>query len=204
MKSEKPYIQDDLVSVVEAIVDRRMKYFRTYVGIVQSVDASGFATCTAPEFGTFDDDPASWITAAPGNRMYSAIPPKVGDSVEIYFPEGTPDRVRYRALDGVIYSSPNGGLNKYVLFELANCSLIYDDTAKTLTLKISGNSVTIDGTANNITLSTGTGKTAVLDSTGILKADNEIIWNNATTPTHASTHTHNTGVGPSSAPVAGS
>lgn len=39
---------------------------------------------------------------------------------------------------------------------------------------------------------------------GKLEVDKDVIWNNATTPTHSSTHIHGTGTGPSASPNPGS
>jgi hypothetical protein len=125
---------DDLISVVNRIMDDRLRYLYRYIGIVKSVDSEGIIKAYIPEIN-MPDSPDSWVFALPGTRFKSAIPPKVNDNLEIYFPDGTLTSARYNSQDPS-YSSPNGGLKKYVLFELSSQEyVLFDDNSKELKIK---------------------------------------------------------------------
>jgi hypothetical protein len=77
-----------------------------------------------------------------------------------------------------------------------NSSMVCQFSESKIELKLGSNKVTIE--SSKITLE---GDVVVK---GKLDVDQDISWNNSTVKTTASTHTHGTGVGPSSSPTAGS
>ncbi len=124
------FIPDDFLDVVENIVEKRLKYFRSYSGVVMAAPdpLDGSVQIHSVDFGTDVSDPTTWLVCQPGNRFFSAISPQLNDSVEIYFPEGTPDRPRYRALDPYSYISTNQGAGKYVIFELDLFRIVFNSS----------------------------------------------------------------------------
>jgi hypothetical protein len=154
---------DDLISVVNRIMDDRLKYLYRYIGDVKSIDKDGIVQVYIPEIG-MPDSPDSWVTALAGNRVYSAIPVQVNDKVEIYFPDGTLTSARYNCLEPS-YDSPNGGLKKYVIFELSkNVFLMYDDNSKEYIIKNSLGEITLSGTKFEVDI---LGIKTTIDSSGI-------------------------------------
>ena len=63
------HIPNDLISIVERIVQERMKYLYRYSGEVKLVDKKGVATIHSSEFGTSESDPSTWLYCQPGNNM---------------------------------------------------------------------------------------------------------------------------------------
>jgi hypothetical protein len=83
--------RDDL-EIIRRMIVHETRYLRHYIGQVQSVDDSasrGRVEVFIPALGW--DTPESAIWCWPRDKE-SLVPPHVGDTVEVYFMDGRPDR----------------------------------------------------------------------------------------------------------------
>lgn len=140
--SNNDYVSDDLVEVINSIVERQLRYYKSYIGTVKSVKPDGTLIVDSIEFGTLSNDPTTWITCLPGNKLQNSIPAKVGQNVEFRF-NGDRDNPKWYSLDST-YISPNEGLNKFVIFENSlTTKIIFDATTNVLTLQNSGSTINL-------------------------------------------------------------
>lgn len=126
---------DDFVTAVESIVFDMLVYYRHYTGKVMAIDKDMIAKLYVEELNAKEDDKNTWIPARPATIVQSFIPVKVGQYVEFYFKEGNASNARWIGLDPLTYTSKNGNLNKYVIFESGTFSIIYDSTTSKFEIK---------------------------------------------------------------------
>lgn len=125
----------DLRTTVEVIVWDLLRYHMIWAGIIKEIKSDGVALIHSETFGTKLTNRDSWIKAKPSYLLKSFVLPEIGDEVEFFFCEGTPDKVRYMAANPDEYKSKNGGLTKDVLYEHNTASLLYNKTSSKFSLK---------------------------------------------------------------------
>ncbi|TGL39624.1 hypothetical protein EHQ53_13970 [Leptospira langatensis] len=148
---QRPFVQDDIIEVINLIAGELLQYYRRYIGIVKQVNSDLSILVHSPDFHTKEDDPQSWIPLVPGNQNHSAIIPKIGESWEFGFYNGNPESGRYYNQFSPDYESPNGSQSKQVIWEKdASNYILFDSTANKLTLKRGNTSIEITGSQINV------------------------------------------------------
>lgn len=125
----------DLRTTVEVIVWDLLRYHMVWVGVIKEIKSDGVALIHSETFGTKLTSRDSWIKARPSYLLKSFVLPEIGDEVEFFFCEGTPDKARYMNSNPEVYQSKNGGLMKDVIYEYSNASLLYNKTYSKFILK---------------------------------------------------------------------
>lgn len=128
--SQTPQTPSDLVGVVQAELQKVLVYLREHPAVVKRVHETGpdagIIEVSAPTIGggTFDADGRvvsnedSWLPVLPGSAIYRNMPPDVGDTVLVYYPDGVnTDRMFYRAQDPAEYVLRKVGEGLKVIFE---------------------------------------------------------------------------------------
>ena len=82
------YIKDDLISVINAVIDRRIQGLVTYRGKVQRKSSSGYVYISCNELNITEDKSDSFLLVGNGISHYNFISPDIGDEVEFYFIKG--------------------------------------------------------------------------------------------------------------------
>lgn len=89
------YIKDDLVSVINAVIDRRISGLTTYRAKVEKLSTYGYVLVSCNELNIPDDKPESFLLVGSGINSYNFITPDIGDEIEIYFPKGDNSNPQY-------------------------------------------------------------------------------------------------------------
>lgn len=131
-------LPNDLESIVARIVDKKLESFRNYDAKVMRIDDNGIVRLHVPDLSTQEEDPDTWKIGHPGNRMWSSIPPEVGTWLDVYPNSGALDVFRFTAFSHVnmLDAVEHAGDKKYVLLEVGDCLIFYDDEAKELVLRV--------------------------------------------------------------------
>ena len=114
----KEIFSDDIISIVNRIIDDRIKYLQRYIGIVKEVFDDGLVKVAIPELGIKENNPNAFIFAKQGNKFYSSFVPRVNDKVEIYFKENTIESASYSCLP--FQELQKASKDNYVIFEKSN------------------------------------------------------------------------------------
>ncbi len=175
------FLPNDIISVVTKIISPYLKYLRRYVGEVKSVSDDGEIQIHSLEYGTYSDDPTTWVVALPANRLKNAINPEVGDTIEFYFRDGTADTPRWTYVDAV---DATGSKTDDVIYENGDISIKYDSSADELVIDFSDSSIKV--TSNKITI--GVGSSTIELSSSKIDIDSSIINLNGK-PWDTHTHT---------------
>lgn len=187
--SASPIDPDDLEEWIEAIVEEKTKFLRTYDAVVENnVDSllEGKVQLSVHSLGWVDAN--QWIWAEPEFPVRGSwMMPDKGDEVKLYFEEGDETVPVYRGYSYFEKDSPETLFTKGVLLKtpLSEIEVSFDDLLKQFLISVGGSAeikmdgvlqtlaltlgmvtkIEMDDLGKTITLTLGTTK-IILDSTG--------------------------------------
>jgi hypothetical protein len=137
--SNSPYIPDDWISLITSVVEPMTKHLRRYVGEVKSIDDDGICDIHSIDYGTYDNDRDSWVQALPAIWMKSLIYPNIGDQVEFYFQDGSPDKPRWCFYDMSQFSNSfDLDKTKDIIYTDKDTIIQYNKSSQKLSIEIDG------------------------------------------------------------------
>lgn len=167
------YIKDDLISVINAVIDRRIQGLVTYRGKVQRKSSSGYVYISCNELNITEDKSDSFLLVGNGISHYNFISPDIGDEVEFYFIKGDNSDARYINIIRKQPLIPINELNKYVL-EYKDFLIYHDIINDCLKIK-SGSSEIIINNSGSIDIEPAT-ELNINSNTGInIKSNGGLI-----------------------------
>jgi len=190
---KRDFIPQDMLSQFDYLFEQKAQVYNKFTGKVMELDDDGTAYVFSSEIeGCLEEDPETWIIATPALWLRSAVFPNVGDYLSCAYFDNSATYAEYYGAD-IDYENDAVEVGKDVIYK--NVSKITADRDTGETAIILG-SAEIKVTQLRASVKFGTVE-LYCNASGVFVTNGVVTFN-------LITHTHQTGVGPTSPPTTGS